>query len=242
MAAPSSSMIDNSMPPNGHSTANSNGWAGGNGHSQSPKSLKADSRPCMPPPPGDQVSTGPVGGSLSLRPGWSSMVVAFAPSAKRTPSRSSLTGSAEPLCDPSSLPYTEECRSHQSSSDKLPCRVTTSTSSMQPELKARITGNRTTTFALRATVRSDARTAPVSWAGGPDQGGRSSSPRRPGSSSAGDGSKNMTSRYARVGVVSGYPSGISKPGRAGHHIVDDVEARIAEAAKRFSLPNGLRRG
>jgi len=63
---------------------------------------------------------------------------------------------------------------------------------MQPVRKARITGTRTTTFALRATIRSTASTAPVSSGGGPDDGERSGNLRGAGSSPAGKDSKNMT--------------------------------------------------
>src|SRR5260370_292976 len=185
------------MPPNGHSTANSKVSAGGSGHSHSPNPLKPSSRPCMPLLPGDQDSNGPAGGSPEggvLRR-CCSMVVAFAPSAYRTPSRSSLSGSRPPR-DPRRPPCTEVRRSHHSSSDNVPCRETTSTSSMQPERKARIVGTSTTTFALRAAVRSTASTAPVSSAGGPDHGGSSGNPPGAGSSPAGNGSKNMTSRDA----------------------------------------------
>src|SRR5260370_929822 len=52
-----------SMPPNGHSTANSKVSAGGSGHSHSPNPLKPSSRPCMPLLPGDQDTSGPDGGS-----------------------------------------------------------------------------------------------------------------------------------------------------------------------------------
>lgn len=64
---------------------------------------------------------------------------------------------------------------------------------MQPLWKARIAGTRSTTFALRATVRSTASTAPVSSAGGPDHSGRSGK-RKPSlavTSPVGKGSKNM---------------------------------------------------
>jgi hypothetical protein len=67
---------------------------------------------------------------------------------------------------------------------------------MQPQLKARIVGNRTTTFALQATACSTASTAPVSSAGGPDHGGISGNALDAVSSPNGEGSKDMTSRYA----------------------------------------------
>src|SRR5260370_11222881 len=129
-----------SLPPNGHSTANSKVSAGGSGHSHCQNPLKPSSRPCMPLLPGDQDSSGPAGGSPEggvLRR-CCSMVGAFVPSAYRTPSRSSLSGSRPPPRDPRRPPCTDVRRSHQSSSDNVPCPETTSTSTMQPEPKAPI--------------------------------------------------------------------------------------------------------
>ena len=65
-----------------------------------------------------------------------------------------------------------------------------------PDKLLRLGGKRTTTFALRATIRSTASTAPVSSAGGPDHGGSSGNLRGADSSGRQGLEKHDPKRYA----------------------------------------------
>ena len=66
---------------------------------------------------------------------------------------------------------------------------------MQPVLKTRANGRTITTFALRATTRSNATTAPTSRSGGNAHVGNSGKSDRGGTSPAGGASKNITEQY-----------------------------------------------
>ena len=76
--SPSSSTMVKSIPPNGHSRANSKASAGGNGHNHNPKPLKPTSRPYMPLLPGGHNNSDPAGGSSEacLRGSRDSMIEA----------------------------------------------------------------------------------------------------------------------------------------------------------------------
>ena len=56
MAAPSSSMVVSSIPPSGHSTANSMASAGGSGHSHNPQPVEPEPRPRWPLLPGHRTA------------------------------------------------------------------------------------------------------------------------------------------------------------------------------------------
>ena len=187
-AAPSSSVMVRSIPPNGHSTANSKGSGRGQRPQPQPEAAKAQLpavHAAAARQPGQQRAGGGhrrlAPGAVAARSWWpwcrrsSARPAAAAWPAARRRHADRGSGRTPRSAGPTSRPRTG-----------LPCLVTTSTSSMQPERKARIVGSRTTTFALRATVRSTASTAPVSCAGGPDQGGRSGYPAGAVSSPAGE--------------------------------------------------------